>query len=167
MGAIVAEVNENNVLTLFCPAGYASAYGQTVKCDKLHVIEVSVGGCELKIDIIERYGTHTDYGVAKSWEERRLQPTRVGMPRGQNVFNAQYRKDGSPELRHIHVYASTDGSPNYTMVTMKNMQETDSWYSSKLDIEKKFAVVQVEWADAGYRHDGGGGGGTLNLFTRK
>jgi len=83
------------------------------------------------------------------------------------VFNAQYRKDGSPSLRHIYIYASTDGTSNYTMVTMENMRETDSCYSSKLDIEKKFAVVQVEWADTGYRHDGGGGSGTLNLFIRK
>jgi hypothetical protein len=168
-GAIVAEVNDNNVLTLFCPAGYhtARAYGQPVKCDKLHVIEVPVGGCALKIDIIERYGTHTDYGDAKSWEERHFQPTHVEMPRGQNVFNAQYRKNGSSVLRNIYVYASTDGSASYTMTTMENMQETDSWYSSKLDIEKKFAVIQVEWADAGYRYDGGGGSGTLNLFVRK
>lgn len=169
MGAIVAEVNEINILTLFCPAGYHSsrAYGQPVKCDKLHVVEVAVGACELKIDIIERYGTHTDYGEAKSWEERHLQPAHIGMPRGQNVFSAQYRKDGSPTLRHIHVYASTDGSPSYTMVTMENMQETNSWYSSKLDIEKKFAVVQVEWGDEKYFYNGGSGSGLLNLFTRK
>ena len=168
MGAIVADVNENNVLTLFYPAGYhtSRAHGQAVKCDKLRLVEVPVGACELKIDVIERYGTPTDYGEAKCWEERHSQPTHVGVPRGQNVFNAQYRKDGSPILRRIHVYASTDGSPNYTMATMENLQETDSWYSSKLDIEKKFAVVQVEWADAGYRYDGGGGG-ALNLFIRK
>jgi hypothetical protein len=169
MGAIVAEVNENNVLTLFCPAGYhtSHAYGQPVKCDKLHVVEVPVGACGLKIDIIERYGTHTEYGEAKSWAERHLQPTHIGMPRGQNVVNAEYRKVGSPTLRHIHVYASTDGSPNYTMVTMENMQETDSWYSSKLDIEKKFAVVQVEWAHEEYFHNGGSGPGPLNLFIGK
>ena len=89
------------------------------------------------------------------------------MPRGQNVFNAQYRKDGSPTLRHIYIYASPDGGPNYTMVTMENMQETDSWYSSKLDIEKKFAVVQTEWADQKYFHNGGSGSGPLNLFIRK
>ena len=28
-------------------------------------------------------------------------------------------------------------------------------------------MVQVEWADAGYRYDGSGGRGTLNLFIRK
>jgi len=169
MGAIIAEVNDNNILTLFVPAGYNSsqAWGQPVRCDKLHVVEVPKGGCAVQINIIERYGTHTTYGEAKSWEERNLQPTHVGMPRGHNVFNAQYRRDGSPTLRHVYVYASTDGGPNYTMVTMDNMQETNSWYSSKLDIEKKFAVIQVEWADAGYRYDGGGGGGTLNLFIRK
>lgn len=169
MGAIVAEVNENNILTLFCPVGYhtSRAYGQTVKCDKLNVTEVRVGACELKIDILERHGSHTDYGEAKSWDERHLQPTHVGMPRGVNVFNAQYRRDGSPTLRHINVYASTDGSSNYTMVTMENMQETSSWYSSKLDIEKKFAVVQVEWADEKYFHNGGSGSGPLNLFIRK
>jgi hypothetical protein len=33
------------------------------------------------------------------------------------------------------------------MVTMEGQKETSSWYSCKLDIVKKFAVVQVEWAD--------------------
>jgi hypothetical protein len=169
MGAIIAEVNGNDVLTLFVPAGYNSsqAWGQAVRCDKLHIVEVPQGGCAVQIKIIERYGTHTPYGEARSWEERNLQSAHVGMQRGQNVFNAQYRKDGSPTLRHIYVYASTDGTPNYIMLTMEGPQETNSWCSSKLDIEKKFAVVQVEWADAGYRYDGGGGSGTLNLFTKK
>lgn len=53
------------------------------------------------------------------------------------------------------------------MVTMEGQKETSSWYSSKLDIEKKFAVVQVAWADHGYRYDGCGGAGNLDLFIRK
>jgi len=52
------------------------------------------------------------------------------------------------------------------MVTMEDQKETNSWHGTKLDIEKKFAVLQVEWADAGYRHDGGGDG-NRNLFIRK
>ena len=96
MGAIIAEVNDNNVLTLFVPAGYSSsqAWGQPVRCDKLHIVEVPKDGCAVQIKVIERYGTHTTYGEGKSWEDRNLQPTHVGMQRGQNVFNAQYRKDG-------------------------------------------------------------------------
>ena len=168
-GAIVAEVNENNILTLFVPVSHNSsqAWGQPVRCDKLHVVEVPTGGCAVQISILERYGVPIVYGEAKSWEERNLQPTNTGMLRGQNVFNAQYRKDGSPALRHINIYASPDGRPNYTMVTMENMQEANSWQGSKLDIEKKFAVVQLEWYEQAYRYDGGGGSGTLNLFVRK
>jgi hypothetical protein len=168
-GAVIAEVNENNILTLFNPAGYSSsrAWGQPVRCDKLHVVEVPAGSCPVQINIVERYGNMTDYGEAKSWDERNVQPTHVGMPRGQNVFNAQYRKEGSPRLRHIYVYGSTDGSPNYTMVTLEDEKELNSWSSSKLDVEKKFAVVQVEWADEKYFHNGGGGSGSLNFFIRK
>jgi hypothetical protein len=121
----------------------------------------------VQLNIIERYGNPTNYGEAKSWDEGHVQSTQVGMQRGANVFYAHYRKDGSSKLRHIYVYASTDASPNYTIITMEDQKETNSWYSSKLDIEKKFAVVQVEWADQGYRYDGGGGGGNLNLFVRK
>jgi len=168
MGAIIADINKNNVLTLFCPAGShtSHAYVQPVRCDRLHIVEEPTGECAVQVNIIERYGNYTTYGEARSWSERHGQPSHAGMPRGQNVFNAQYRKDGSPRLRHIYVYASMDASSNYTMVIMEDRQETNSWYSSKLDIEKKFAVLQVEWADEGYRYDGGGGDGSLNLFIR-
>ena len=168
-GAVIAEINDNNILTLFNPAGYSSsqAWGQAVRCDKIHIVETAVGSCPVQITIIERYGSPTNYGEARSWDERNVQPTHAGLPRGQNVFNALYRKDGSPKLRHIYVYASTDGSPNYTMVTLEDQKELNSWYSSKLDIEKKFAVVQVEWADEKYFHKGGSGSGPLNLFIRK
>jgi hypothetical protein len=169
MGAVVAEVNENNILTLFVPAGYNSsqAWGQPVRCDKLHVVEVPKDGCAVQISIIERYGTNTTYGEARSWDERHVRPANARMQRGANVFNAQYRKDGSPKLRQIYVYAFADGSPNYIMVTMEDQQESNSWNGSKLDIEKKFAVLQIEWAEQGYRYNGGGRNGDLNLFTRK
>lgn len=166
---VIAEVNENNILTLFVPAGYSSsqAWGQAVRCDKLHIVETPRDGCAVQISIIERYGTHTTYGEARSWDERHVQTTHASMQRGPNVFQAQYRRDGSPKLRHINVYAARDGSPNFTMVTMEDQQETNSWHSSKLDIEKKFAIIQVEWAEQGYRHNGGSGSGNLNFFTRK
>src|SRR6185312_14882971 len=121
----------------------------------------------VKINILERYGTHTTYGEARTWDERNVQPTNAGIQRGENVFNAQYRKDGAPKLRNINVYAATDGSPTYVMVTMEGQTDTNSWRGTKLDIERKFAILQLEWIDQGYRHNGGGGNGTLNLFTKK
>jgi hypothetical protein len=170
MGAVVAEVNANHTATLFVPAGYNSsqAWGQPVRCDKLHIVEVPTDSCALQVSVIERYGAVTTYGEARSWEERSIKLTHAGMKRGENVFSAQYRKNGSPTLRNIYVYASTDGSPNYTMVRTEGQQETEFSYSSKLDTEKKFAIVQLEWVDQGYHWvSGSSGGANLNLFVRK
>jgi hypothetical protein len=167
MGAVIAEINDNNVLTLFNPANSTTpqAWGQAVRCDKLHVVEEAVGSCPVQINVIERYGQATNYGEARTWEERNTRTT-VNAPRGNNVFNATYRKDGS-KLRRIDIYESTNGSPNYSLVTCDDMKETATWYSSKLDTEKIFSVLQVEWSDQGYRYTGGGGSGILNLFIRK
>jgi hypothetical protein len=168
-GAVIAEVNGNNILTLFVPASYnnSQAYAQAVRCDKLHIVETPKDGCPVQISIIERYGTPTPYGEARRWEDRNVKPTHAGMPGGENVLHALYRKPGSPKMRRVQVYASADGSPNYTMVASEDGQEIQSWHAGKLDIEKKFAVINVEWADQGYQHIGGGASGNLNMFVRK
>jgi hypothetical protein len=167
-GAIIADVNDNNILTLFVPSGYASstAFGQCVRCDKLHVVEVTVGSSPVQINIVERYGSPTSYGEAKSWEERNMATDASRIPRGNNVFNSNYRKDGTSKKRGIYVYGSTDGSANYSLVTFEDMQERDSWSGTKADIEKKFAILQIEWLNAGWKYDGGGGGNSLFLFTK-
>jgi len=168
-GAFIAEVNVNNILTLFVPASFnnSQAYAQTVRCDKLHIVETPKDGCALQVAIIERYGAHTNYGEARTWDERNVKPTHAGIQRGENVFHAMYRKPGSPKMRRVYVYASADGSPNYTMVAAEDEQEIFSWHGSKLDIERKVAVVNVEWVDQGYQHIGGGASGNLNMFIRK
>lgn len=167
----LVEVNENNILTLFVPVGQNSsavaAWSDRVRCDKLRVYEEPSDGCAVQIKIIGFDGPRKTHGEARSWHERNVQPTPATMKRGKNVFNAQYRKDGSPKLRNIYVYDSTDGSPNFTMVTLEDQKEDNSWQGSKLDIERKFAVLHVEWADQGYRWNGGTGGGIMNMFTKK
>jgi hypothetical protein len=167
MGAVIAEVNDSNILTLFVPAGPSSsqAFGQCVRCDKLQIVEVPVGSCPVQINILERYGNPTSYGEATTWEARNLVSS-IRMPRGNAVFSASYRKDGTSKKRAIYVYASTDGSPNYSLVAFEDMQETNAWYCGKMDLEKKFAVLQIEWLSAGWRYDGGSGPGRLFLFTR-
>lgn len=122
----------------------------------------------MQISILERYGTPTPYGEARSWEERNVQPAHAGMKRGANAFHAQYRKPGVAEMRNIYIYASTDGSPNYTMVTAEGQQETSSWNGGKAGLERKFAIVQLEWIDQGYHWvSGSNNDGSLNLFVRK
>jgi hypothetical protein len=168
MGAIIADVNDNNILTLFVPSSFSSShsFGQCVRCDKLHIVEAAVGSCPVQIHIVERYGSPTSYGEAKSWEERNVVSGTLHVRRGNNVFNANYRKDGTSKKRGIYVYSSTDGSPNYSLVTFEDMKESASWYCEKIDVEKKFAVLQIEWLNAGWRNDGGGGGNSLFLYTK-
>jgi len=64
---------------------------------------------------------------------------------------------GENEAAHGRRTLAPDASQQGTSY----QKETSSWYSSKLDIEKKFALVQVEWAHEGYRHDGGSGSGSV------
>jgi uncharacterized membrane-anchored protein YhcB (DUF1043 family) len=167
MGAIIAEVSANNILTLFVPSGFSSsqAFAQCVRCDRLHIVEMQVGSTQLEINIVERLGSPINYGEAKSWEARNSVPT-TSVPRGNNVFSASYRKDGLGKKRGVFVYASTDASPNYSLVTFEDMKETGASYCGKVDVEKKFAILQNEWLNDGWRWDGGGGSGGLFLFTK-
>jgi hypothetical protein len=123
----------------------------------------------VQINIVERYGSPTNYGEAKSWEVRNAPSTPAKAPRGQNVFAVSYRKDGTSIKRGIYVFASTDGSANYQMATFEDLQkpETDTWYLGKAEVEKRFAILQLEWLNAGWRYDGGSGAGnSLFLLTR-
>lgn len=136
-----------------------------MRCDKLHIVEVQVGSTPVEINIVERLGSPINYGEAKSWEARNSVPT-TSVPRGNNVFSASYRKDGIGKKRGVFVYASTDGTPNYSLATFEDMKETGAWYCGKVDVEKKFAILQNEWLNDGWRWDGGGGSGGLFLFTK-
>jgi hypothetical protein len=117
MGWLIAEVNDNNILQLFTPAGNSSsrAVGVFVQCDKLHLIEVPMGSCPVQINVVERYGGQIDYGEAKSWAERGSTPASA-RPRGNNIFYGSYRKDGTAATRGIYIYAPTNGNPDYSLV---------------------------------------------------
>jgi hypothetical protein len=169
MGAIIAEVNDD-IVTLFTPASQNSsrAMANFVQCDKLQLLEVAVGGCPVQIKILERFGAAVDYGEAKNWGERNGAPTSV-RPRGSNISNVNYRKDGTAAKRGIYIYAPTAGNSDYSLATFDNMQETGVYYCVKKEVELKFAILQLEWYGEGYRYDGGGGGGgpeKLFLFTK-
>jgi hypothetical protein len=169
MGSVIAEVDEDNILTLFTPSGPSSsqAFGICVQADNLHIVEVPMGGCAVQITILERYGNAINYGEAKSWLERSTAPTK-NLPRGNNVFNAKYRKDGIAAQRGIYVYAPTDGNPNYSLVTFDkdNQEETGVFYcAGAKDLAAKFYVVQLDWMTDKWRFNGGTGPGSLFLFS--
>jgi len=169
MGAVIAEVNDDNILQLFIPAGYSSsrATGTCVQCDKLHILEVAKGACKVQITILERYGPTIDYGEGRSWEERNG-TLAAPRPRGNAIFHGNYRKVGIAGDRGIYIYAPTNNNPDYSLVTFDkhNQREMDVFYCGKGQVERKFAILQLEWAEDGWLHNGGSGPGNLFLFTR-
>jgi hypothetical protein len=168
MGAIIVEVNDD-IVTLFTPASQSSsrAMANFVQCDKMHFLEVAMGGCPVQIKILERYGSAVDYGEAKSWEERSTAPPKA-LPRGNNVFSATYRKKGIGPKRGIYVYDPTSGNPSYSLVTRDKdgQEETGVWYcNGAKELAAKFFAIQLEWVTDKWRWDGGSGNGSLFLFT--
>ena len=77
MGAEIVDVSEDNILTLFVPAGYSStsAYVVYVHCDELQIVEEPVGSCALQIKILKRYGDTLQLGEIRKWEDRRMIPS--------------------------------------------------------------------------------------------
>jgi len=138
-----------------------------VQCDKLQIVEVPEGGCALQIKILERYGETLQLGEIRKWEERGTSPT-APLPRGGNVFHADYSQDGSSKRRGIYIYAPTEGNPQYTLVTLADGKETGVLYGGNVEISKKFALIQVDYRAEGFRYSGGGTGARpdpLFLFT--
>ena len=167
MGAEIVEVSEDNVLTLFMPAGYTSsmAWAVYVHCDELQIVEEPIGSCSLQLKVLKRYGDTLHLGEIRKWEDRQT-PSAKPLPRGDTVFNANYVKPGSPEVRRIYIYAPTDGNPLYTLVTTANGEETGVVaHGDKIEIAKKFALIQIDYCAEGFRHNGGSGGGSHGLFV--
>jgi hypothetical protein len=68
--AQIAEISEDNILTLFIPSTYGTqAWCQQVHCDDLEVVSIpGVGLAELKIR--KRYGNFVQLGEIKKYDER-------------------------------------------------------------------------------------------------
>jgi hypothetical protein len=167
MLAQIVKVSDDNLLTLFTPAGYSSsvAFEILVRCDKLQIVELPSG--LLQIRILERYGDPIQLGNIQTWENRNTPPTGP-RPRGNNVFHSNYRLEGSANRRGIFIYAPTNGNPEYTLAMFADGNETGALYGDRVEISKRFALLQIEWLVAGYVRDGGGTGGSaerLFLFT--
>jgi hypothetical protein len=162
----IVEVNEDNIVTLFTPAGYSSttAFAICVHCEQVQIVEEPT----LQIRVLQRYGDPIQLGEIKRWQDKGSPSSGKPLPRGSNVFNANYSLPGSSQRRGINIYAPVDGNSQYTLVTLVDGQETGLLYGSNVEISKKFAILQIDWRAEGYQHGGGGTGGSserLFLFT--
>jgi len=162
----IVEVNEDNIVTFFTPAGYSSttAFAICVHCEQLQIVEEPT----LQIRVLQRYADPIQLGEIKRWQDKGMPSSSKPLPRGNNVFNANYTLPGSSQRRAINIYAPVDGNPQYSLVTLVDGQETSFLYGSNVEISKKFAILQIDWRAEGYQHPGGGTGGSserLYLFV--
>ncbi len=98
-------------------------------------------------------------GKPTYWNQRNGTPISP-RPRGGNVFNASYRKDGIGPKRYIHVYDPVEGNPCYTLVTRDKdgQEEIGVWYcNGATELAAQFYVIQLEWITDKWRHDGRSG----------
>ena len=72
-GAEIAEISEDNIVTLFCPASYSSssAFAVCVHCDDLQIVETPTGSGSLQIRVLKRYGEAIQLGELRKWDDRR------------------------------------------------------------------------------------------------
>ena len=145
----IAEVSEDNIVTLFTPRGHtsSSAWCVYVHCDDLEITNIPQGSCPLRIKVLKRYGTDVQLGEITKWEDR-LQPTAAptfakgGVPR-----YATYNKPGSPGTRSIHVYASEDGANSFLLEASTG----EKIIGNNEEISKWFMILQVGYEAAGFR----------------
>lgn len=166
MGAEIAEVNDDNVVTLFVASSMQSttAFAAYVHCDDLQIVEVPMGSCPVQIKVLKRYGETVQLGEIKRWEDRNhptpVQPT---VEKGQIAYYVTYAKVGTAETRELHVYAVKDGS-NYFVLEAK---PDGTFYGNNVDISKRFMALQVEYEAAGFtRQQGGTGGSKHRLYIK-
>ena len=158
MDAEIVDVSEDNVATLFVPAGFSSssAFAVYVQCDELQIIEVAVGGCAVQIKILKRYGDTLQLGELRKWDDR-VTPSTKPLPKGFNVFDANYNQPGTSKARRVLIYAPREGNPKYTLVAIADGKETAVIYGDNVEISKRFALLQVEIHVEGLRYNGGSG----------
>ena len=167
IGAEIVEVNEDNIVTLFCPAthGSPSAFAVCVHCDDLQILEEPLGSCALQVTVLKRYGKTLQLGEIRNWDDRKTLPIKP-LPRGETVFHATYVQPGSSNDRRVLIYAPTEGNPMYTLATLVDGKESLVVSGDKVEISKKFVVIQVEYRAEGFRYNGGtGAGGSHGLFV--
>jgi hypothetical protein len=161
----IADISEENIVTLFTPPSYSSpnAWSVGVRCEDLEITDIPQGSCPLRIKILKRYGPEVKLGEIKSWEDRFQAAAKPVFNKGGAAFQATYGKAGSSERRSIYVYASNDGANSFLLEASTG----ESICGSNEAVSKNFLVLEVEYKAAGFERSGSGTSGSSHrLFIQ-
>jgi hypothetical protein len=151
--AQVAEVNDDNVVTLFTPRTYpitSTAWSTTIRCEELAVYEIPQGACKIRINVFKRYGQVVQLGEITKWEDRWQGASADNFKKGTLACQASFSKGGSPGIRTINIYSSQDGANLFRLESTTGERFT----ADNGEISKRFLVMQVDYLAAGYLKKG-------------
>jgi hypothetical protein len=159
----IADVSDDNVVTLFTPRNSISATAWCIKvqCADLEITDIPQGACPLRLKVLKRYGPDVQLGGITKWEDR-LQPTaNPSFVKGGMAHGARYSKLGSSETRSLHVYASLGGANSFLLEASTGERIT----GDNEEISKRFMVLQIQYLAEGFvRSNLGTGGSSHRLF---
>lgn len=150
----VAEVNEDNIATLFRPHGYTSsvAFCRQADCSRVQVVDVPRGSCPLQLTVLEWYGEPVELGEITKWEDRSQVVANPPFPKGGLAFDATYTKPGSGETRTMYVYAHKGSENSFLLESSTGAP----FRGNNEEVSKQFLVRQVEYQAAGFRRSRSG-----------
>ncbi len=159
----IAEVTDANIVALFLPMQRgAQATVTHANCEDLEIIEIPQGGCPLQIKVNKLHGSLVQLGEITKWEDRKTPAANPEFQRGAPVYNAQFRKPGSPETRTLFVYSSKDGANSFLFEASTG----ERYVGNNKDVSIRFLSQQVEYfADGFQRSTAGTGESRYPLFV--
>jgi hypothetical protein len=156
----IAEINDDNMATLFTPRGYSSssAWCIRVHCGDLEIIDIPQGSAPLRIKVLKRYGDVVELGEITRWEDR-LQPAATPVfAKGDSAYNATYGKPGSSEKRSLSVFTSKDGANSFLLEASAG----ETAIGDNVEISKRFMLMQIDYQAAGFTRSSAGTGKSLH-----
>ncbi len=147
VGWEIAEVDEDNILTLFIGPGVTSleALSSRVECGELSIDETPESGCRIKILVNKFLGRPSRWGQAKRWSERH--GAAAGAPsidRGDTVWHASYTRGG--ETKTLRIFQAKDGTNLFQL-------EGDGQVISvgdNVDVSKHWMIRQIDFYAANF-----------------
>lgn len=147
-GPQIAEVSGENIVAIFQPAQPGSqAYVVYADCENVEVIELQQGACPVQIKVNKRYGDSIQLGEIKKWEERKTSPAAPAFDRGGIAYQAQFTRQGSPEVRTLSLFTSKDGANSFVLEASTGEQ----FIGNNKAVSIRFLSQQVEYLSDGFQ----------------
>jgi hypothetical protein len=151
----IADVSDDNILTLFQPMSQGSqAFAVFADCKDIEIMDVPLGACPIQIKVIKRHGNTLQLGEITRWKERKSPAAAPIFEKGELAYRATYTKMGSSEMRTIFIYAAKNGGNSFLLEASTGERSI----ADNKEVSKMFFSVKVDYIFAGFIESNAGDG---------